>query len=680
MLLRAELRRRWRRGDLTRVEACLEQHPAVRGCAEAVLDLIEEEARLREEREEPIDEAEFVRRFPELAALLRRRFALHRAWAEGRFRPAEAITAAPPAAEAVTVPPAAVTRPGETGAPEDEESLEVIPVVEAVARRVLPRIPGYEVLEELGRGGVGVVYKARQTGFNRLVALKMLLAGAHAGPDEMERFHREAEAVARLKHPGIVDVYAFGEIDGCPYFSLEFLEGGSLADRLRGRPLPPSEAASLVAELARAAHHAHRHDIVHRDLKPANVLLTAEGLPKITDFGLAKRLEVEGHTASGAIMGTPSYMAPEQAAGKSKMIGPAADVYSLGAILYELLTGRPPFRASTTFDTLVLVLSEEAAAPRDLNPEVPRDLETVCLKCLHKDPAKRYASARHLVEDLDCFLEGEPLAHARPPGRWRRWNDAAWRATNAPLWIFTIVFVLPLGALPLAWRQFAAFPIAGTVVAAFLQVRWKTSSVLIAGSGLASALCAVVLYFDADRLWEERELAPPWGELGLGAVLVGVTVPLIGLLLGKQERRLLLFLLATGGLAAIGWVCSGGPLPLIVGLSVGLPFGVIGRVTARVSQTPVGVALTGGFWGSVLNPWGCCCFGFLLPAYAAGEHIEPARHQWALFAMFNIPFATLGAVVNVWLYRWRRMKPWERSGYMSNLRRRAAGRTAGPAG
>jgi hypothetical protein len=531
----------------------------------------------------------------------------------------------------------------------------------------------------------------------------MLLVGAHAGPDEMERFHREAEAVARLKHPGIVDVYAFGEIDGCPYFSLEFLEGGSLADRLRGRPLPPYEAASLVAELARAAHHAHQHDIVHRDLKPGNVLLTAEGLPKVTDFGLAKRLEVEGHTASGAVMGTPSYMAPEQAEGKSKKIGPAADVYALGAILYELLTGRPPFRAGTTLDTLLLVLSEEAPAPRDLNPQVPRDLETVCLKCLHKDPAKRYASARHLVEDLDCFLKGEPLAHARPPGRWRRWNNAAWRATNTPLWSLImggcLLLAVPLVAWrqesvaakrsvspqrPLAaplvpWRQFAFVPVAGTVLAAFLHTRRKISSLLIAGSGLASALGVVIVL---PFFVKHRPL--PWQ----GALLVAVG-PLIGLLLGKQDRRLSLFLLATAGLATAGWFCVGSPMPLILGTLVGVWFGAVGRVAARVSQTPTGVALTGAFWGSVLSP--CCWCGCGTPLVAntvadftrtAEQIILTVRDLLVLSAFFpfSLLSAVLGAVVNVLVYRWRRKKLWERSGYASTLRRRATERTAGPTG
>jgi serine/threonine-protein kinase len=272
-------------------------------------------------------------------------------------------------------------------------------------------IPGYEILGELGRGGMGVVYKARQTGLGRAVALKCILSGQHAAPAELARFRSEAQAVARLQHPNVVQVYEVGEHDGVPYFSLELCEGGSLADRLRGTPLPAREAAQLVATLARAVQAAHTCNVVHRDLKPANVLLSADGTPKVTDFGLAKRLDVEtGQTQSGAIVGTPSYMAPEQAAGRTREVGPAADVYALGAILYECLTGRPPFKGETPFDTLMQVLEREAAPPRLLNPHITRDLETVCLKCLEKDPRRRYPGVAALAEDLERYLRGESIS------------------------------------------------------------------------------------------------------------------------------------------------------------------------------------------------------------------------------------------------------------------------------
>jgi serine/threonine-protein kinase len=283
-----------------------------------------------------------------------------------------------------------------------------------------PAVAGYEVIGELGRGGMGVVYRARHLKLNRLVALKMILAGGHAGEQNLARFRAEAEAVARLQHPNVVQIYEVGEQNGLPYFSLELCPGGSLADRLGGTPLPPKGAAQLVETLARAMAAAHEQGIVHRDLKPANVLLAADGTPKVTDFGLAKRLDGgAGPTASGAIVGTPSYMAPEQARGKGTEVGPAADVYALGAIFYELLTGRPPFKAETPLDTVMLVLSEEPMPPRRLLPKVPRDLETISLKCLHKEPARRYSSARELAEDLGRFGRGEPI-RARPVGAGER--------------------------------------------------------------------------------------------------------------------------------------------------------------------------------------------------------------------------------------------------------------------
>jgi photosystem II stability/assembly factor-like uncharacterized protein/tRNA A-37 threonylcarbamoyl transferase component Bud32 len=270
-----------------------------------------------------------------------------------------------------------------------------------------PSVPGFEVLGVLGHGGMGLVYRARQVNLNREVALKQVLSGAHARAEETARFRREAEAVARLQHPNIVHVYDIIEVEGCLYCSLELVEGGSLDRRLAGGPQPPREAAGLVEVLARAMHHAHQRGIVHRDLKPANVLLTADGTPKVTDFGLAKRLDqATQHTPDGAMLGTPSYMAPEQARGDVKAIGPATDVYALGVILYELLTGRRPFRAATLYDALQEVVSQAPAPPSQLNGAVPKELETICLKCLEKEPARRYASAAELADSLRRFLLG----------------------------------------------------------------------------------------------------------------------------------------------------------------------------------------------------------------------------------------------------------------------------------
>jgi serine/threonine protein kinase len=327
----------------------------------------------------------------------------------------------------------------------------------------LPAIAGYEVLSELGRGGMGVVYKARQAKLNRLVALKMILAANRASAKDLARFHIEAEAVAQLVHPNIVQLYEIGEREGCPFFSLEFVTGGTLADRAESKAQPPRRAARIVRELAQAMDFAHRRGIIHRDLKPANVLLSLpddwspprEGapfpmdvcLPKITDFGLAKRLEGDGgQTRDGAIMGTPNYMAPEQARGKNKDVGPPADIYALGSILYDLLTGTPPFRGTTIMETLQQVVHHEPVPPRKRNALVPSDLSTICLKCLEKDPAKRYASAGDLAEDLRRYLEGEPIS-ARPSSMLER--GVKWarrRPTSAALVAVSVLAVIGMSA------------------------------------------------------------------------------------------------------------------------------------------------------------------------------------------------------------------------------------------
>ena len=318
-------------------------------------------------------------------------------------------------------------------------------------------IPGYEILGELGRGGMGVVYKARQSKLKRLVALKMILAGAHAGSAELERFRLEAEAIARMQHPNIVQIHEVGNHDGKPFFSLEYVDGGNLRDKLAGTPLPARKAARLVETLAQAMHAAHEHGIVHRDLKPANVLMTKDGVPKITDFGLAKQLgQDSGQTHTGQVMGTPSYMAPEQASGNVKSIGPVTDIYALGALLYELLTGRPPFKAATVHDTLDQVRNQEPVPPSQLQPKTPRDLETICLKCLHKERGRRYASAAALAEDLGRFLAGEPIA-ARPTSVWERAAKWAKRrpavAAVYALSVLVLVFGVGGGGVLSQWLE-----------------------------------------------------------------------------------------------------------------------------------------------------------------------------------------------------------------------------------
>lgn len=346
-----------------------------------------------------------------------------------------------------------------------------------------PTVPGYELLAELGRGGMGVVYQARHLQLERIVALKMILAGGHASADELERFRIEAQAIARLQHPHIVQVYEVGEYNGLPYFSLEFCSGGTLAQRLAGAPLTPGEAAALVETLARAMQEAHQKGIVHRDLKPANVLLADGGTPKITDFGLAKLLDEAGKTATGAVMGTPSYMAPEQTGGKSKELGPACDVYALGAILYECLTGRPPFQATTALDTMMQVVADEPVPPTKLQPKTPGDLETICLKCLRKEPTQRYTSTEILADDLLRWQRGEPIA-ARVASRPERLIKWARRRPERAVLCGLAILALGIG---LGWAALQGWH----VVQQKIFEREYQHSRAEADLGLGSRLCQV---------------------------------------------------------------------------------------------------------------------------------------------------------------------------------------------
>ncbi len=411
----------WRRGDATLVETYLAQHPEVRSNNQAVLDLIYNEMVLREEAGKAPSLGEYLRRFPELATELGLQFELDQA--------IERIPARE-SANRLTV------ASGGTSAP---------------ARTSIPSIPGYELLGELGRGGMGIVYKARQLRLNRIVAVKMILAGIHASPETGVRFLAEAESVARLHHPHIVQIFAFGDVDGHPYLEMEYVAGGCLSDRLVGMPRAPRDAARLVEILARAIHEAHRLGIVHRDLKPANILLTADSTPKIADFGLAKRLNVEsGLTQTQFIVGSPSYMAPEQAGQSSTPIGPAADVYSLGAILYELLTGRPPFQGPTVLETLEQVRSDEPISPSRLCPKLPRDLITICLKCLEKEAERRYVSSIELADDLRRFEAGQTI-RARPVGGLER----LWRWCRREPVVASLALALLTGLIGVAtqwWR------------------------------------------------------------------------------------------------------------------------------------------------------------------------------------------------------------------------------------
>jgi hypothetical protein len=423
-----EQRRLWQEGQPARAEDLLARHPGLADDPEAVLELAYHEALLRERRgERPVLE-EYLRRFPSLAGPLRAQFEVHGALG-GLSRAGERT------ASANTLPPA--EPPG-----------------------CLPAIPGYEVLRELGRGGMGVVYLAQQHSPRRPVALKLLRDWAHASSAELGELRAEADKLARLQHPHVVTVYGTGEHGGCPFLVMQYLGGGSLGARLGGAPLPPAGAARLVEVLARALAAVHAAGVVHRDLKPSNVLFSEDGTPKVSDFSLAKRLDAEATlTSAGGVKGTPPYMAPEQAAGK-RDVGPAADVYALGAVLYELLTGRPPFRGASHAETLMQVVSEEPVPVRRLRSGVPRDLETVCHKCLEKEPGKRYRSAQALADDLAALLAGRPVA-ARPVGalgrgwRWCRRNPAVAALAGSVLMLLAALLAGALASNARLQRQLA---------------------------------------------------------------------------------------------------------------------------------------------------------------------------------------------------------------------------------
>jgi WD40 repeat protein len=398
-----ELRRRLALGESVRIEDYrIGEFATLFDDTDRMLDLLYYEVMLREERGEAPRVEEYLERFPEFAGPIRDLFEVHQALGETqRATQGDGTADDRGAAEAQTLPsgPDEIEHPGGS-------------------------IPGYELIRELGRGGMGVVYLAWQSGLGRLAAVKMIRAGEFYRPRDGARLRVEAEAVARLDHPNLVRIYEIGEWQGRPFFSMEYVDGPRLTDLLQGTPMAPQRAAELVVTLARATQSAHERGVVHRDLTPSNVLMTADGQPKIVDFGLSKLIVGGlGQTLTGDVLGTPSYMAPEQAGGRSKDVGPAADVYALGAILYEMLTGRPPFRAESPLETLAQVANDDPVAPRRLQSKVPRDLETICLKCLNKEPERRYPTALALAEDLGRFLMGVPV-RARPLsvlGRTARW-------------------------------------------------------------------------------------------------------------------------------------------------------------------------------------------------------------------------------------------------------------------
>ncbi len=384
--LQEEQRRRWMMDEPVLAEDLLHQNPRVASSPEHAVDLIFSEFLLREERGEAPGIEEYAARFPEHADTLRMQILIDREFSNGLR---ELGSAHPP---------------------------EVRPIAPG-------SLPGFEILGEIGRGGMGVVYRARQIRLNRQVCIKMIQAVGDSRPDHNERFMVEAEAIARLSHPNIVQIYEVGQHEGRPFLVLELIGGGKLSQRVMGRPQSERTSAQWVETVARAVGYLHDRGVVHRDLKPSNVLFGTDGTPKLTDFGLAKLLDSDSHpTRSDSLIGTPCYMAPEQARSDGTEIGPGADIYSLGAILYELLTGRPPFQAETSWQTIEQVINAEPLPPRQLRPHLSRDLETICLKCLEKDPRRRYLTAVELAEDLRLFLAGQPikaraLGHAEQLGR-----------------------------------------------------------------------------------------------------------------------------------------------------------------------------------------------------------------------------------------------------------------------
>jgi eukaryotic-like serine/threonine-protein kinase len=368
----------------------------------------------------------------------------------------------------------------------------------------LPRSFGnYRLLAEIGRGGMGVVYKARQEDLDRIVAVKMILSSHLASAEQVRRFQAEARAAAKLRHSHIVPIHEVGQCNGQDYFTMEYIEGQSLAQRIEDGPVDVHAAVRIVSAIARAVEYLHRQGIVHRDLKPSNILLDAQDEPYLTDFGLAKLFAPDVQlTATGVIAGTPAYMAPEQAAGHSREVGPAADIYSLGAILYELLTGVPPFSEENPLDTLLNVLSVDPMLPRRLNPKIPRELELICLTCLQKTPGERYASAEALADDLDRFARGEPIK-VRPPHLGQRF--LGWTRRQPAL-------ASRLGGLGLFYVIECANYSAGVVKNDF---HYSTSAV-IAFWVVASIICQRFL---ESRRWS---LAAPfvWGTLDSICLLI----------------------------------------------------------------------------------------------------------------------------------------------------------------
>src|ERR1700720_130497 len=353
----------------------------------------------------------------------------------------------------------------DSGSAEDVSNVTTAPQIKKAPRpaKKLADFGDYELLEEIGRGGQGVVYRARQKSLNRTVALKVIGLGHWATEAHLKRFRLEAEAAASLEHPGIVPIHEVGERDGSCYFSMKFVEGGQLDEVAKRQPIPIRQAVELIAKVARTVHYAHEHGILHRDIKPGNILLDQKGEPHLTDFGLARLVESESTvTRTLEVLGTPSYMAPEQAVGNNAAVGTVSDVYGLGAVLYQLLTGHPPFAGGTTYETIKLLLDTEPQQPRLLNPKIDRDLSTICLKCLEKNPKRRYSSALALAEDLEHWLKHEPIV-ARHTGIFARGGKWVRRNPTSALLAASLI-ALAAAAGWIVWKsEFIPHPVTNGV-------------------------------------------------------------------------------------------------------------------------------------------------------------------------------------------------------------------------
>jgi eukaryotic-like serine/threonine-protein kinase len=460
----------WERGDRMPVEAFLRREPMLRIDEEAVLDLIYHEYTLRQRIGGHPDANEFMARFPELVKPIMIQFGLDAA-----------------------IPPS-------TGGDKATEATDDgdCPLSRSIG--------GYEILAELGRGGMGIVYKCRDVELDRVVAVKTIAGGRHATAEQRARFDSEARAVARLKHPHIIAIHLVGHHDRLPYLALEFAEGGSLSERMGHGPMPPRAAAELIGTVARAVHTAHEAGVVHRDLKPSNILFGADGAAKVSDFGLAKLVGSDSrNTLSGQPLGTPNYMSPEQARAESGLVGPQSDIYALGAVLYETLTGRPPFLGGSALETLKLVVSAEVVAPRMLRPDVPRDLETICLKCLEKEPGGRYETAEALADDLGRFLADRPIAARRAsrPERVVRWCRRNPRATAMIVLLLATTTVAVISAI--AARQSAR---------AARLAEGETRKALLRAETEAATARAINEFFNKDLLGQasaENQATPETG-------------------------------------------------------------------------------------------------------------------------------------------------------------------------